>query len=74
MVESFTNIDGSPSILRIETTGEAQKIQITPFVKVLRGVTDDPRYETNIMANLDYKMPQEDKSSISKKLNECIII
>jgi CYTH domain-containing protein len=57
MVESFTNIDGSPSILRIETTGEAQRIHIPPFVKVLREVTDDPNYSTSVMASLNYRMP-----------------
>lgn len=46
MVETFTNVDGSPSILRIETTGDAQEIQIPPFLKVLREVTDDTFYET----------------------------
>jgi len=52
MVESFTNVDGSPSILRIESTGEAQKISIPPFVKVLREVTNEDEYMTKTMASL----------------------
>lgn len=46
MVESFMNVDGSPSILRIETTGEAQKISIPPFVEVLKEVSDAKLYDT----------------------------
>ena len=65
MVETITEIDGQPSILRIETTGETQKIHIPPFIKVLREVTGDPFYETKQMAEKDYKMPDYDKDSIS---------
>ena len=41
MVESFSNVDGSPSLLRIETTDERKKITIPPFLRVLREVTND---------------------------------
>lgn len=61
MVESFTNVDGTPSILRIETTGEGQKIKIPPFLKVLRDVTDEVQYKTKSMASLTYVMPESDK-------------
>ena len=46
MVESFMNVDGSPSILRIETTGGARKISIPPFVEVLKEVSDAKLYDT----------------------------
>lgn len=64
MVESFANIDGCPSILRIETTGYDSlnnSIMIPPFLKVLKEVTDDLNYETKKMSELGYKMPTEDK-------------
>lgn len=65
MIESFTNIDGTPSILRIETTGEGRKtIQIPPFLKVLRDVTGESEYKTSNMSDLDYKMPENDKLDI----------
>ena len=70
MVESFTNVDGSPSILRIETTGDAQKISIPPFVKVMREVTNEEYYETKVMAQIGYKMPESDKLSINHQLTE----
>jgi len=41
MVESYANIDGCPSILRIETTVEGQKIVVPDFIQVLRDVTND---------------------------------
>jgi len=68
MVESFTNVDGSPSILRIESTGEAQKISIPPFVKVLREVTNEDFYHTKHMASLTYKMPESDKLDIQHRI------
>jgi hypothetical protein len=42
MVDTFVNADGSPSLLRIETTKEESQIKIPPFVKSLKEVTDDP--------------------------------
>ena len=47
LVQSFININGKPNILRIETTGDETKIDIPPFVRVLKEVTDDKNYETN---------------------------
>ena len=64
MVESFINIDGNPNILRIETTDDQEKIEIPPFVKVLKEVTHDRNYETSQMAYLNYKMPEADKIAI----------
>jgi len=64
MVECFTNVDGNPSILRIESTGEAQKIQIPPILQVLREVTNEEFYETRFMADLNYEMPTSDKMQI----------
>ncbi len=50
MVESFCNVDGAPSLLRIETTKEGKEIKIPPFVRVLRDVTEDPKYASSFMA------------------------
>jgi len=69
MVESFSNIDGCPSLLRIETTGERQKIIIPPFLKILREVTNDAFYQTRFMASIDYRMPEQDKEEIVNILN-----
>ena len=51
MLETSTNVDGSPSILRIETTGDENAIKMPPFVKVLKDITDDSDYESKNMAN-----------------------
>jgi hypothetical protein len=50
MVDTFLNVEGTPSIMRIETTEEAQAIKIPPFVKVLREVTEEKAYETRSMS------------------------
>ncbi len=57
MVETFNNVDGSPSLLRIETTKESKELKIPPFVRVLRDVTEDQNYASSFMAQRDYKMP-----------------
>jgi len=41
MVDTFLNVDGTPSLLRIETTREEKHLQIPPFVNMLKEVTDD---------------------------------
>ena len=64
MVESFCNVDGAPSLLRIETTKEGKEIKIPPFVRVLKDVTEDSRYASSTMARHNYKMPEEDKRAI----------
>ena len=66
MVESFCNVDGAPSLLRIETTKEGTQIKIPPFVRVLRDVTEDARYASSNMARQGYKMPEEDKKAIKE--------
>lgn len=64
MVDTFCNIDGSPSLLRIETTKEEKEIKIPPFVKVLKEVTNDSMYASSAMAKNNYKMPDADKKAI----------
>ncbi len=64
MVDTFLNVDGVPSIMRIETTKEAQQIKIPPFLKVLREVTEEKIYLSRTMSEHTYKMPEEDKQQI----------
>ena len=68
MVESFCNVDGSPSLLRIETTKEGKNIKTPPFVRVLKDVTEDSQYASSTMARHQYKMPDADKKSIKAEL------
>jgi len=64
MVETFVNVDGSPSLLRIETTKEGKEIKIPPFVRVLRDVTEDNCFASSTMAQHQYKLPEPDKKAI----------
>ena len=66
MVDTFCNVDGSPSLLRIETTLQEKEIKIPPFVKVLKEVTSDIKYSSRAMAVMDYKMPAADKKEMLK--------
>ena len=60
VVDVFSNIEGRPAIMRIETHEKSDKVVIPPFVKVLREVTEDKKYSTYTMAQKDYDMPNED--------------
>ena len=64
MVETFCNVDGAPSLLRIETTKEHKEIKIPPFVKVLKEVTEENLYASSTMAQHQYKMPEGDTKLI----------
>lgn len=69
VVDTHLNIDGIPSVLKIETTREGKDIQVPPFVKVLKEVTDLINYATIQMAKQDYKMPEADKIAIQEGLS-----
>jgi CYTH domain-containing protein len=73
MVESFCNVDGAPSLLRIETTKEGKDVKIPPFVKVLKDVTEDSQYASSTMARLKYKMPEADKKAIKQELASVVV-
>ena len=66
MVETFVNVDGAPSLLRIETTKEVKEIKIPPFVKVLKEVTEENLYASSTMSRVGYKMPEADKRAIAQ--------
>ncbi len=73
MVETFVNVDGAPSLLRIETTKQGKEIKIPPFVRVLKDVTENNQYASSVMAKHTYKMPEGDKkeiASLAKELNK----
>jgi CYTH domain-containing protein len=70
MVDTFLNVEGVPSIMRIETTKEAQQIKIPPFVKMLREVTEEIEYETRTMADHDYLMSEKDRNAIEEQMGE----
>ena len=61
LVETFMNVDGQPSLLRIETTKEHAHIEIPDFLDVIKEVTHDKNYVGSKMAENDFKLPQQDK-------------
>ena len=65
IVETFVNVDGQPSLLRIETSKEHKELTIPAFLNVLREVTMDKNYVGSHMAEHDHKMPPEDKKAIT---------
>lgn len=69
MVETFLNIDGQPSLLRVETTKDQKALKIPSFIEIIRDVTHDGNYTGFKLAVPDYKMPQEDKTATRKNSN-----
>jgi hypothetical protein len=43
---------------------QSRDVNIPPFVKVIRDVSDDQAYNTSVMAKQNYKMPEQDKIAI----------
>jgi CYTH domain-containing protein len=68
MVETFLNLENHPSIIRVESTTEKSKTKLPPFLKIVREVTNDNAYETWMMANQDYEMPEDDVIAIQETL------
>ena len=68
VVVVFKNVEGTPTILRIETSSESEKISIPPFVKVYKEVTGESTYTTAVMGKKDYEMPMEDRLSCKMDL------
>lgn len=52
MLDSYTNVDGQPTILRMETG--SSKLQIPHFLRLVREVTADENYTTKNMAMRDF--------------------
>jgi len=66
LVETYLNIDGKPSFLRIETSKEHKELKIPEFLCVVREVTHDDHYSSQTMADQEYKMPASDKKAIKE--------
>ena len=54
IVDSFVNVDGLPSFLRVET--EKTALELPPFIKVIKDVTTDDHFQTRNLAALNFKL------------------
>lgn len=50
MIDTFLNVEGRPSVIRVDATNYTQRIKLPPFLKVVRDITDDSRYKARNMA------------------------
>lgn len=66
IVETFHNVDGQPSILRIESSKEKNDIKIPTFLEVIRECTHDEDYVSAKMALEEYKMPANDRKEVRR--------
>lgn len=60
LLETYLNIHGQPTILRIETSKE--EIKFPPFIEIIRDVSECDSFFSRNMARPDYKMLDGDKA------------
>ena len=56
--------------MRIETSKEHKELKIPEFLSVVKEVTHDDVYSSQTMADIDYKMPANDKKEIKESLGK----
>lgn len=61
IIDTFVNIKGKPSLLRVETEIKSENVVKPAFLKYFRDVTDENEYSTINMADKDYKVPERDR-------------
>ena len=59
-LETYVNIEGFLSLLKIQTNSPSPQIEIPPYIEVIREVTDDPGYMAHCLAKIDYYIYPED--------------
>eukprot|EP00826_Nyctotherus_ovalis_P054040 TRINITY_DN7059_c0_g1_i2.p1 TRINITY_DN7059_c0_g1~~TRINITY_DN7059_c0_g1_i2.p1 ORF type:complete len:353 (-),score=100.80 TRINITY_DN7059_c0_g1_i2:73-1131(-) len=65
ILDTYTNIDGCPSLLKILNENDNNKeVKIPPLLDVVRDVTDTKEYSNYLMARKDWTMSEEDKKAI----------
>lgn len=71
ILDTYINIDGCPSLLKILTDSKRDKeIEIPPVLCVVKDVTDSKEYSSYLMARKDWVMPEDDKRAAN---NEAIV-
>ena len=61
IVNYFPEIDGAPMLGIIQVKTQISSIELPPFIKVSREVTDEMGYSAEVMAKEGYKMDAKDK-------------
>jgi CYTH domain-containing protein len=67
IIDTFENIEGKPSLLRVETEIKSDLITKPEFLKYFREVTDEEEYSTYNMADIKYKIPEKDRAALCEE-------
>ena len=70
LIDTLNNVNGSPSLLRIQTELESEKVVKPDFLEYFRDVTDEDEYSTYNMADKVYIMPKKDSEDYLKARNK----
>lgn len=69
ILDTYLNIDGCPSLLKILNEDEKNKeVKMPPLLDVVRDVTDTKEYSNYLMARKDWIMPEADKKAMLSKV------
>ncbi len=67
IVDTFVNVDGCPSLLRILSEDEeTTDVEIPSVFEVVRDVTDEKDYSNYQMAQTNWKMPADDIATMAE--------
>ncbi len=66
VVDTYTDVDGSPSVLRVLYEKDCKEPVLPSFLKIVREITDEKEYSNHLMAKPDWVMPEKDKTLIKE--------
>ena len=66
VIDTYVDVDGKPSILRILQEKGCKEQSLPSFVKIVREITDESDYGNYPLAKPDWKMPEKDKALIAE--------
>lgn len=69
IIDTFNNVKGKPSLLRIETEIKSELVEKPTFLKYFRDVTDEEAYATHNMAKKSYEIPKKDSAVLCQEVD-----
>jgi CYTH domain-containing protein len=66
IIDTFLNIKGGFSILRVKLEDKNQKHTIPDFLKVVRDVTDEQGYKSKYLSKKNWYVPEEDEPNLTR--------
>jgi len=72
IVDTYTNIDCCPSLLKILTESETKDLKVPKVLDIIRDVTDIKEYNNANMAKPNWIMPEIDRKVIMEENSDTL--